>query len=311
LPSLKSSKGYSQTLSKEGIFDSDPLKSSLWGATKVFLPYCSSDGWVGDAPASEKTWGYHFRGQRIIRSALNDLITKNIVHSASKMVFGGGSAGARGMMNNVDSLVNLLPSGATTLGAFLDSPYTIDIAPYNYGFVGFQNETMEIYNRYNVTAIIPADCAAVYTELSGDGWKCLFGQYRMPFIRTRYVLVASQYDSYQLSFNTGTEPIAGHYGRPEVVAYAGAWSAQTYSALLSLADMRNHLKYRSHGGNFYHSWACYNHDVSETSRYYTLTSVNTTLRDAVKMLQDSEVAQLWVEQCEGLFCGSGCEETEI
>ena len=67
-------------------------------------------------------------------------------------------------MVNVDSIAALLPAGfANLIGAFLDSPYYIDIQPYkNSGFVGFQNQTKEIYNRYNVSALIPQECSDAY-----------------------------------------------------------------------------------------------------------------------------------------------------
>lgn len=161
---MKSSKYYSSTLTVGGIFDNDPAHSVLSTVNKVFVPYCSSDGWIGNASASNLTWGYEFRGQEIIRSVLSDLVYRYDINSESKIVFGGASAGARGMMNNVDFLVSYLPSGATVIGAVLDSPFYMDLVSYDPEFVGFPYQTIEIYNRYNVDAIIPDDCAATYTN---------------------------------------------------------------------------------------------------------------------------------------------------
>lgn len=306
-PNLKSSTRWSSTITKTGIFDSDATHSSLWGSHKVFVPYCSSDGWIGDAPASPTTWGYHFRGQRIIRSALADLVSTGLVTDKSRVLFGGGSAGGRGMMNNVDYLVqHSLPAGATVLGAFLDSPYTIDIVPYDSGFAGFQYETKEIYARYNVTAIVPDDCAAMYPADSEDAWKCVYGQYRMPFVTTPYVLMASQYDSYQLSFNTGTEPVNGKYVDPGAAQYAQKWSDETEGHLRDL-DRSNGNKISDSSKNFILSWQCYNHDVSETSRFWTLTASGISQYEAVRRLQTGSTGASWIEDCVGLFCGSGCE----
>lgn len=47
-----SSKNFAPTISEHGIFDNDESKSNLWGYNKVYIAYCSSDGWIGDAPAS-------------------------------------------------------------------------------------------------------------------------------------------------------------------------------------------------------------------------------------------------------------------
>lgn len=139
--SLMSSDSFaSSKTGMEGIFDDDPALSSFWGANKVFVAYCTSDGWIGDATPSEDTWGYSFRGQRVIRSALQDLITKLLITNQSEILFAGGSAGARGMMNNIDSLLSLLPAEAHVIGAFLDSPYYIEVDPYTTNFVGFKNQ---------------------------------------------------------------------------------------------------------------------------------------------------------------------------
>ena len=98
------------------------------------------------------------------RSAILDLVSSGLLTADSKILFGGSSAGARGAMVNVDLLPAILPGGVLSLvGAFLDSPYYVDIMPYsNSGFVGFQNQTKEIYNRYNVGGVISDECHQAY-----------------------------------------------------------------------------------------------------------------------------------------------------
>ncbi len=293
--SMKSSNGYASTYIIEGIFDDDPLKSAAHDWNKVFIPYCTSDGWIGNASASDLTWGYEFRGQGVIRAAINDLVKKGLITSASRILLGGSSAGGRGMMNNADFLSHYLP-GSSILGAVLDSPYYLDQAPYDETFVGFPNQTMEIYNRYNVAAIIPADCAAVYTDASGDGWKCIYGQYRVPFLRLPYVMFASQYDSYQLSNNIGENPeSSGHYSTSAMDDYAAAFADSTRSLLYPLTDKA-----------LIHSWACYNHAVSLTSGYYSITVNGISQNDAVNALIEGQLFGGWIEACSGLFCGEDC-----
>ena len=45
------------------------------------------------------------------------------------------------------------------------------------------------------------ECAQLYP---GEKWKCIVGQYRMPLIKTPYLLLADQYDSYQLGMHMKT-----------------------------------------------------------------------------------------------------------
>jgi len=53
--------------------DNDKANSPLYGANKVALLYCSSDGYMGDAGASSDTWNFHFRGQALIRAMISEL----------------------------------------------------------------------------------------------------------------------------------------------------------------------------------------------------------------------------------------------
>lgn len=111
--------------------------------------------------------------QLLLPEAKKKLIFPDMITSSSTILFSGGSAGARGMMNNVDFLLQYLPKGAKVDGAFLDSAYTVDVEPFSPTFVGFRNETQEIFNRYNTSAVIPEDCAATYRD---EMWKCNMGQ---------------------------------------------------------------------------------------------------------------------------------------
>lgn len=138
-------------------------------------------------------------------------------------------------MNNVDFLSSYLPTGAQIVGAFLDSPYYIDVEPYSSSFIGFGNETKEIFDHFNVTGVIPTDCAATYP--GDDMWKCTMGQYRMPFLKTPFLLIASQFDSYQLGNNVGAQPRGTEgYASPDMTEYAEKWAAGTVANLNQLAE---------------------------------------------------------------------------
>jgi hypothetical protein len=66
-PDVMSSKWWAAKRVVGGLFS--PLTTKNPGfatANKVIVPYCSSDAWVGDVGASDDTFGYEFRGQRIM-----------------------------------------------------------------------------------------------------------------------------------------------------------------------------------------------------------------------------------------------------
>ena len=56
-----------------GIFDNNPELTPLADANKVYIPYCSSDAWMGDRAASSETFDWHFRGQKVVEGVLHTL----------------------------------------------------------------------------------------------------------------------------------------------------------------------------------------------------------------------------------------------
>jgi hypothetical protein len=180
----------------------------LYGAHKASLYYCSSDGYMGNIAASNATWGFHFRGQKLIRAMLKDLQKKYNLAAAQQVVFAGESAGGRGVMTNIDNLVqssdNLLPSTAKVV-AWIDSPLYVVLSPpvlpevSAAGFPGFEVTEKLKYQSFNTTGIIPPDCEKAYATTP---WYCQLGEFRMQFVKTPFFLVGSMADAYQLNSDT-------------------------------------------------------------------------------------------------------------
>ena len=123
---LSSSMGAPSMIQVEGLLDSDPSVTPLWGANKAYLWYCSSDAYMGNVGASEvttikfniavyvhhvlliaqDTWNLHFRGQVLVESFIAALLRDHNLHTATKIYLCGQSAGARGMMTWIDKLVS-------------------------------------------------------------------------------------------------------------------------------------------------------------------------------------------------------------
>lgn len=277
--SLSSSNYFSNSISLDGIYSNNPSDSPMWGSNKVFIPYCSSDGWIGDVGAGDVPFiNWSFRGQRIVRATLRDLVASGKMRNGARVLFGGMSAGARGMMNNVDFLHAYLPPESVILGAFLDSPLWINVPTVN-GYIGTDMEMSKIVQYFNVSAIIPRDCANAY---SNDLWKCITGEFRMSFLKTPYVLVASQRDSYQL----------GKYGY-HTSELQTLFANHTVSNLLNLS--------RISPAAYIMSWSYLNHGTVFSSDFHGLVmpGSNITERTLVdRLLSDAPY-------CLTYTCGMG------
>lgn len=78
------------------------------------------------------------------------------------LVFGGGSAGARGAMAWEERVRSLLPP-TLPIFFFLDSPLWLDVVAYDpSAFIGFQIQTMKVLDLTNATRMIPPDCSRAF-----------------------------------------------------------------------------------------------------------------------------------------------------
>lgn len=329
-----SSLGFQTKIQKSGIFDSNKTKSALWGANKVLLGYCSSDGYMGDAAASPETWGWHFRGQRLVFTMIKELIRFHGLSSASTIVMGGASAGARGVMTLLELLIKQhFPEGSKVIG-FLDSPYYIDFTPFSNKFPGFMYEEKQKYLYFNTTGALSSACIEQF-KMDNGAWKCQFGEYRMPFLNVPYFMVASQYDSYQLTHNTQSVP---PYISVQLDSYASAFGRRTKELIEELVASKSRLISSDQHHKFaYISWSCYDHAISESDLFSVIKTadgitqnealhsyiqldpflnkaehrINENLRVRFKTLDLSSqdfksVVYAWIDQCSGISCSEGC-----
>lgn len=106
---LKSSRRARSTRVVGGVLDADPATNpDFHGYNHVFVPYCSSDSWMGDSGASDNALNMHWRGKKIVATVIEQLGQRGLA-DANELVFTGCSAGAAGMRHNLDDVAAMLP----------------------------------------------------------------------------------------------------------------------------------------------------------------------------------------------------------
>jgi hypothetical protein len=290
-----SNKVYTEECAKTGVFDTDPHHTPLSAANKVYVPYCSSDGHMGDGEHA----GFQFRGARIARAVVSDLQSRGL-GSGSTLVWSGGSAGGRGAMVLLDEMAEKLPE--VKVVGYLDSNYYVDVQSYSPDFPGFQPQHKGVLQNFNASSVISDACAAAY---DGELWKCLFGQFRMPHIKTPYLMVAAHFDGWQLSHLV--ENYAGIDKSPsytdEQKTYVEGFGSKTTALAQTLPSAATPW-------GIVYSTACYNHHISEKSNFWTVTtSSGRSQNDALRLLidPDSESGAVQIiDDCVSYECGLGC-----
>jgi hypothetical protein len=196
-----SSKYWQTSTEASGVF-SRSSNNSFASANMVYVRYCSSDAWMGNAVSFSE----QFRGAPTVYAVFTDLLTNMGLAAGAKLLFGGCSAGARGAMVHLDNVVAMLAQEGIEARGMLDSGLWIDFEPVtNIGMGGTLLDQAEfVYGFANTSSVIPADCAAAY---AGQEYKCLFGQYRMPFVKSDYFVSMSQFDDFQTNYDCNTSPV--------------------------------------------------------------------------------------------------------
>mmetsp|Transcript_25583 Transcript_25583/g.51073 ORF Transcript_25583/g.51073 Transcript_25583/m.51073 type:complete len:387 (-) Transcript_25583:35-1195(-) len=273
--SLMSSKGYKETEDVGGIFDSEALDDStvVW----INVPYCSSDGHMGNSDNSDL--GFEFRGHEIVKAVLQTTKDRWGVGAGDVVVFGGASAGARGAMVHLDYVQNHFFNESEVLGV-LDSPLWVDLDPPDWsGKEGLLKQTAAVYDVAGVgeysgpDGVVTEDCSSAH---KGEEYKCLFGEYRMPFVRPPHLLVSAEYDSFQLGQDGLSLPFDDKSN-----FYASLFGHKMHSVFGALAGSQ------ALDATFY-SQPCYNHAISMSSKYFqTMNSGGLTLDDAFKAFLSS------------------------
>jgi O-palmitoleoyl-L-serine hydrolase len=215
----------------------------LAAAHKVYVAYCTSDAYIGNA--SDTTFGFQFRGRAVVQALFATLQQRESGNQCfpsssntppanrhshrnqmdrqkrgvreglygfglgsranTTILYSGCSAGARGALFNADFIRDTVVAGKpniTQYGVLLDSALWVDLAPAQPATtVSFTQQTARLFRLANVKTTTSPACLAHYLE--DEAWKCIFGQYALPFVRSPFLLHAYLYDEFQLSGDLG------------------------------------------------------------------------------------------------------------
>jgi hypothetical protein len=175
-----------------------------YGADTLLRRYCTSDLWSGDAPASEATFNFSFRGSRVPVAVVQSLMQTHGLGGApgSRLLFGGCSAGAIGAMNNLERVAALVASKGVQTWGFLDGAGLLDIKPRGWTWSPLL-ETLQSLMA-NMTAftqpVFQSYCA---TSFPGEEYKCLLGALRFRLLAQLHAAHAACAGQYRMPLLTG------------------------------------------------------------------------------------------------------------
>eukprot|EP00928_Gymnodinium_smaydae_P091501 TRINITY_DN75212_c0_g1_i1.p1 TRINITY_DN75212_c0_g1~~TRINITY_DN75212_c0_g1_i1.p1 ORF type:complete len:425 (+),score=83.05 TRINITY_DN75212_c0_g1_i1:38-1312(+) len=279
-------------------------------ANQVFVKYCTSDAYLGNT----KLQGRYFRGARVIHGVFKKLVSKYGLGSGKygkeKVVLSGQSAGARGAMAHLDYIPEVLGEEAAKnveLFGIFDSPLWTSLPPASgSNFIGFDAWCKDAYKAFNIRHL---DSRCVADHPHGDAYKCILAEHRLPYVRTPYLIIASQFDLFQLNMNGINAELTSAQRE-----YVTDLREHTTELMKSLRSKWPRHKMQ----NAVFSCACLDHPyTNDDRRFHGMTCGGITMENAVREFLEQRRSWLamwllsrpkleWIDDCKGFDCGRGC-----
>lgn len=212
----------------------------------AYVGACDGAFFLGDLPTPTTTHGLHFRGRAIVDAVIADLIRREGLSSARRVVVTGESSGGLGAALSVDRIAAMLPS--VDVRAIVDGGFFLD-RPWCGGDVDSLRPIIEL-SGMNSSLRLAGGCntsgstTTTTTTAPRDLWRCASLPHALPHIRSPLFLTQSAYDYTQLgeggegigctpplTVNSSSLPACNASGMARFEAFGDAMAAQLDRAL--------------------------------------------------------------------------------
>ncbi|KAK1325444.1 hypothetical protein QJS10_CPA01g03051 [Acorus calamus] len=250
---------FSGLLGHRGLFNPD-----FYNWNRVTIRYCDGSSFTGDVEAVDPATNLHYRGARVWRAVIEDLL-ENGMKNAENALLSGCSAGGLASILHCDSFRSLMPMGAK-VKCLSDAGYFINVndvsgQPHIYGYFD------DVLNTHGSAKNLPASCTSHM-----NASMCFFPQYSAPQIKTPIFILNSAYDSWQIKniLAPGVDDPHGTWHdckndikhcSPDQIQTMQGFRAEFLKALAGVGNS-------AQSGLFINS--CYSHCQSEMQEYWLM-----------------------------------------
>lgn len=158
-------------------------------ANHVFVPYCSSDSWSGTKTQPDTRDGWSFMGSLIVKQVIIDLLPLGLSRShGGEILLAGSSAGALGVMLNLDKVKNILHNERgldIAVRGISDSGWFLDREPYVPGAIAAVEMVRQGYKMWG--GALPEACTAKHIN---EPWRCYFGHRIYPTLTCKHTFLS-------------------------------------------------------------------------------------------------------------------------
>lgn len=297
MPKLMSSLNYSsQVAFYGGVMSGNSTMNPVFSTwNMVFLPYCTSDDFSGNSPSNNTPWSY--MGSLIPNAIVKYLKANSGLtdSSSTTIVWGGSSAGAEGVLPNLDRVASWF-SHAKVVG-LMDSGWFLDSVPYyshncvDAGTCTEQAGLMKGVPLWN--SVMDDDCSQA--KGGSNLWECLLGYRAAPYVQTPVFSFNWRFDAAQLGHDgIGENP---NKGPANMLQYA---QQSAYNLTGSFYNQKQWT---------YYAASCYCHTVMFNQFWNNLKVGGARLTDALQsFIQNPHTPWNIIDQCNTPNCNPTCPQ---
>lgn len=188
---LGSSKEMLTTETFSGMFHNKPkYNPDFYDWNRIKVRYCDGSSFTGDVEAVDPKTNLHYRGARIFRAVVDDLLAKGM-KNAKNAILAGCSAGGLTSILQCDNFRSLLPA-TTKVKCLSDAGFFIN-AKTIIGQSHIEGFYADVVRTHGSAKVLSPACLAKMSP-----GLCFFPQNMVQYIKTPIFLINAAYDSWQV-----------------------------------------------------------------------------------------------------------------
>ncbi|KAM3322688.1 pectin acetylesterase 8-like [Capsicum chacoense] len=174
-----------------GILHNDPtVNPDFYNWNRVRVLYCDGSSFTGDAAHVDPETKVYYRGARIFKAIMDDLLQKGMPN-AENAILSGTSAGGLATILNCDKFKSLLPKNAK-VKCVADAGFFINAKTIS-GTSDIQKMYNKVVNLHGSAKNLPPSCTSAMKPS-----LCFFPQNVVPYVQTPLFIINSAYDTWQV-----------------------------------------------------------------------------------------------------------------
>jgi len=260
------------------------------------MTYCDGASFAGDVeePGPYGGKSLYFRGFRILKAILNDLLMNHNLKAATDVLLTGCSAGGLATYLHADFVGEWLNSTCPNLARYKAMPGSgfFLLANNVLGEAVYPNQMEVVFNMQNASGGVNQDCIKALGPVSN--WRCIFAEYSYNFTKTPIFALNSAYDMWQLMCIFTSIPVLNMSTNGDCAAVTGWFGCLNNISSCTVQDFTSINQYHSKfisdisqtvawgkPGNGAFIDSCYSHCEFQPNKWVSIRIGGTSMQEAV------------------------------